>query len=599
MSSERHGKNFKDDKVKNLMTFTLMCKIYLPKPNIAKMNFIFQDILLQKITPAQASQSVLELIKICPCLVHIWQLILDRQSVSDIIIFNEIKNFVGKFLEANASIAEIFSFINIIVHAAHEQITNCEFLCRLLQFQKTLRMPMKGGLVLDIGSRLFRLIPKRNEFAERPLYPIDTITEKDLYKLEFPEEIPRKHTLHPIKPDDEKDNDNDETDESKDTIGPSYELIDVPLDNGAVALIVNNYTHSFSSGSEGDDSSFSSDRETFICQLRYHMFDVFETLVKADNHLNACYSCGAIPGILRRTLLLDLYGEHWMTFYKEIRENDKSPDFIRERATNSLLKFIDCKYKTSQYVDNLMHHFPTLDFSSYAIYSEIQEPVTIEFHDIGKITNTIFTKIVSSAHLKPILWFLNKIIPLFMASSKEESISIIGTDALANSLVYYAKISTSIRKLFIEPREGENLPSGVIYEAIHMVEAKFGPLDKTTLVDHMRLFATNFLRAFDNYTEMIEIVQYRFGIRSKDFFNLMMSLTKLSAIASRIEITHIFESIKALSLIYGHIKGTNAENRIQARLPFYKYQARRSLRVPLVRIERLYGANELTIYPLY
>lgn len=581
----------------NLIAFALMCKIYLPRPNIIELNYIFQDILYRNITPSQASAKVMNIISICPLLLQVWQLVLDRQTVPDCIQFTEIVDIVIAFQAKGAGFSDIFNFFLVIIQAVHSQVTNSEILCRLLKYFSNLKFPITAEEVLQHGLTLIPLIPRMEEIDDKELpLPPKQLSEKDIYQIEFPPKNRNIATFRPIVVD---ENNKDKEATKREKVGPSYEILKIDIDSGCLSLLFNDYCHSYSTGSEGDNYTQYSERETFLQQLRYHMFNTFESLVISDQHLYSCYSFGKIPGILFRGILSDLYGDPvWKEVFLKLR-NQPIPDFIQERAQNALLEFTAHKFNTSFRVDLLMNHYPVFDLAPYQIFSELSKSVTIPFCDNnGNITSAVLTKIATSGHMRTISWFLNMILPLFMVTSSDEAISIIGTDALANALFYYGKISKCIDNIFNDSIEKENVPSAVVYRASHFVEKVHMAPSQTTLCEYVAHFANNFTKGTQNYEDMIDSAQYHFGSKTKSFLELMMALTRLSAIASRVEITHIFESIKKLSNIFGRARGNHAAERLKARFPFYKTKAQTVFRVPLIRIDRAINEKEITITPI-
>ena len=243
----------------DIIIFSLMSKLLLPKNRIEKINLLFQKFLLRKLSFITVSKNISEILVISPTLLNVWHNLTNRNTNLSHPIYLKIEEIVHWFKMNNIPDIVLFNFISAIANAKQHSVPYVFIFDNLVTKFDIIGNIKGGSKIMQFSLDLLKLLPK----AQRPLS--STIKkmgeEVEFSKILIDEYKDKPFSIYPHYQDistftmrngKPKEHSTHRHASARDTtFTPSHHLHQIPILDKQPAFFLNYYTKSLNSGHEG------------------------------------------------------------------------------------------------------------------------------------------------------------------------------------------------------------------------------------------------------------------------------------------------------------------------------------------------------------
>lgn len=415
--------------------FTILCKIYLPRPVVERLDRYFSEFLTHKIDFPTLSQKILQEVSVSPNIARVWTMILQRNPPPDFREYRVILDTVTQFHAAGAPLSEVLCFFSIVVDCAHSGSGVLTLISDIADFfrERDLKLPVRG--LLSASLELYPLIPRReNPPSESPW--LNQVTSLESLDRPLPHVSPPRPKEHEPK-------------KRKETqIDSSYVKSYVELSEGFPALVTNSVARSCSRGSEGTYTE--STGQYLQRELRSILFERLEAMEIADNAVYAMLARGERGGILLRRVLKDLYGDDWIHMGPLVKRNPNGFSLVDQRVDEVLPVAYETKMKATLVGQQFLESVPRLNITNSMVFSP--EPAQVRMAANKSDFTTVYLTILFETLHTPekgelMRWFVEDVVPHCLPRTAGDHILVVGGKWLANTLCLYGEVCACLRKL--------------------------------------------------------------------------------------------------------------------------------------------------------
>lgn len=567
-------------------TFTILCKIYLPKPVVERLDRCFSEFLTHKINFPTLSQQILQEVSVSPNIARVWTMILQRNPPPDFREYRVVFDTVTQFQAARAPLCEVLCFFSIVVDCAHSGAGMLSLVSDIADFfrERDLKLPVRG--LLSAALELYPLIPRR----ENP--PSECQWLNQVTSLESLDR-PRPY-VSPPRPKEHEPKKRKET-----QIGNSYVKSHVELSEGFPALVTNSVAKSCSRGSEGTYTE--STGQYLQRELRSILFERLEAMEIADNAVYAMLARGERGGILLRRVLKDLYGDDWIHVGPLVKRHPNGFSVVDQRVEEVLPIAYETKMKATLVGQQFLESVPRLNITNSMVFSTEPAEVRMAANELD-FTTVYLTILFETLHTPEkselMRWFVEDVASHCLPHAPGDHVLVVGGKWLANTLCLYGEVSMCLRKLirpatkktksekesppdrssmekFLQERARNYQPGSFITDlfitpipvtseesdtqkkardfggafdaaveaAVLRTEMRYLPMGVTEIAIFLRSALAEITneRKFETIVEEAQVI---FGARSKHFYTLTYVYTKLLQFVEKLRTTEEWEKAR-------------------------------------------------------
>lgn len=175
----------------DILTFSLMAKLLLPKDRLEKINSLFQKLLLGKLSFITISKHISSLLEICPVLLKTWEVLLNRNVCINHPIYTKLSEIVSYFKSNNLSTAVLCNYVSAIASAKQHSTPSIYLFEQLISNFDAFSKLQRSSVVLQYSLDLLRLLPK-------PVHPLRSTLEQPKNKPTFSEVLTEPYKEKPF-----------------------------------------------------------------------------------------------------------------------------------------------------------------------------------------------------------------------------------------------------------------------------------------------------------------------------------------------------------------------------------------------------------------
>lgn len=294
------SKPFNQLKNEDILAFSIITKILLPKYRVEKINLLFRKLIEGKISFPTLSRNVSTHLEICPPLVKMWQVIASRESPSSNPLLYKLREVISWFQLIQASTSTIFLFISFLCDVKKQSLPTISVLKLILDNFDVLNQNRNSSArLLQLAVELLELLPKPKvpqleiflpqspeiapiqlfspEIMKKPFYVIKQYSDVSTFLMrngKIKDHVVHRHVS------------------ARDTaFTPSHHQHIIPIPHDGVAnLYLNFYTKSLATGHEGGNRNHSQAHTDLPLPVIRDIHDVLEQPELVEHQTDAILS---------------------------------------------------------------------------------------------------------------------------------------------------------------------------------------------------------------------------------------------------------------------------------------------------------------------
>lgn len=440
----------------DMLIFSLMAKLLLPKDRIEKINILFQKLLLGKLSFPTVAMYISNNVEICPVIFEVWENLLNRRNRINNSLYKKILEILSQFKANNISMPVLCNFISFISNSNQQSIPYIHLFERIISKFEVLNRFKCPGKILQLALELLSLLPKSSNPLSSTLQPIEKeptlssilINEykekpfsifphySDISSFLMRNGKPKEHTTH-------------RHTTSRDTIyTPSHHQNLIPMVETQPIIFLNYFTKSLNSGHEGGSRGHDPRHQGMPLPPTRDIHEVLEEPEIREHDMDAILAFDKDTNFIGHIVAVAALSVYDETTWSKIRKLLKSPQvrvYVSERCHSRLPRVMNSHYNACHLCDIFLSTRP---INSYLLTLSVPDnidgiifPYFNTSLEVSEYLKSVFT-LYRSARYKYILFFFRSLYPIL--SKQHEFMKLILPKSGVMILYYYSKLCEAL-----------------------------------------------------------------------------------------------------------------------------------------------------------
>ena len=482
----------------DMLAFSIITKILLPKDRVEFMNVLFQKLLLGKISFTTLSLHVSKHLELCPMLLNIWQNIINRNMNTKYPVFLKIKDVITFFRKNNLPNATIYNFIANLAAAKQNSQPNLGILENIITKYYILEDNGQLEQLMQMALDLLKLLPKA--YRTPPTYPDQIevkqaqtptnslqpiqkeISIKEMFETRY---YPPQFTIQKRYQDistfilkNGKEHSTHRHVSAKDTtFTPSHHQHLIPLLDKQPCFFLNYFTKSLATGHEGGSRHSPDKHQEMAITVTRDIHDVLEQPEIHEHNIDSIFYFDEsmnYAGYIARVAGLSTFNESTWEKIEPMLQSKNVRKYLSNYFRKRLEFFEDLHQKSEYFCKVFLTTRPinpflitlkkpqTYDGFNFLYFPNDDDVPMFAWSILGGYTSQRFPYTS---------FFFKQILPVL--SDSQSYLHFIGPSSLIMVLYYYSKLCQCIAPLLNQNPSGFETYESVFEIARDQVNAKF------------------------------------------------------------------------------------------------------------------------------
>ncbi|OHT11429.1 hypothetical protein TRFO_19165 [Tritrichomonas foetus] len=565
-----------------MIVFSLMSKLLLPKDRIERINVLFTKFLLGKISFNTVSRNISMKLDICPILLKTWQHLINRNVGVNHPIYNKIVEVVQWFKNNNVSNIVLNNFISSISAAKQHSTPTIYIVENLITKYDVLKSFSSSSKLLQFSLDLLKILPKASHQLKANISPkkdqnnkydtifhviSDDISDRpftiipkysDISSFTTRNGKPKEHTTHR------------HVSARDTTFTPSHHLHQIPILDKQPAFFLNYYTKSLNSGHEGGSRGHENRHNEIPLPPTRDIHDVLEQPELREHEMDAILAFDSDTNYIGHVISVagqSTYEPNVWESIEKLLPSLKVRRHVTEQCRKRLPLIKDAHCEACRLCDIFLSTRP---INSYLLTLKVPESVngmTFPYFNTS-LEVSLYSKSVFNLYTSPrypyLTFFFRNVFPLL--ASENQQMLILGPKSFVMALFYYSKLCESIQPLLSKSPSEFQAYEACYDIACEEVQNKYP--DGESALPHR--FLSKVLKSITKNGTIVDDLSYEvykhFGAKSIYISQFAPILGHFNAACHCLSIEPHWEDMRKISSMFGTAEDLQT---LEARFPLY------------------------------
>ncbi|OHT01246.1 hypothetical protein TRFO_31992 [Tritrichomonas foetus] len=588
----------------DILTFTIVAKIYLPKEVADRLDMLFMKFLQCKVSFQTLSGTIVKSVTKYPIVLQLWNVILNRNSIVTDPLAIKVKEIVGWFLANSLQPILCIHFVKFVVDAKQNGLSRIKIFCALIENESSLYPPSAISDLLKFALELYPILPhsifpplshvdKNSSTSIPEAFGIKRKTTEFLMSTRDQDasaSLPKKQskmnnfinsgTTNNNIPSKHHGGRHSAPPPIKYTPSHNRNLINLP--NSATSFFFNFLTKSTQTGQEGGSHPPPHHHVEAPPPTRdlHELLESMEVLEHAIDEIESFDTNIPVYNFVIYAAGKYIYGKSWQEIEKYL-PNKHVREFIIERCRGFLETIYDDLLEAQHFSRGYLETQPTNGFICQLNPPSLKSSFRIHFtfyetNISNYLKSIILSHPVADKHKYTNLnWFVRKVLPRFQVADPKvkntKKYEIFGPKSLACALWYFSLLCKTIAPIFSSDALQTKSWDAVLDNATEDVKMKYliegeRPFPRKILTRVLKSIIAN-RTIIDEIAD--EVVKH-FGMLSQNIANFYLIFSRLNRAASWLRNDPHKKLLWKCFDAFGVADGVNADQELYAKRPLYK-----------------------------
>ena len=578
----------------DILTFSIISKILLPKNSIEKIDLMFRKLLDRKLSFATVSKSISQICEKYPPVLQCWTCLLNREFSRSSRLVNKVREVVNFFTMKQMSRLSLMNFMKFLTEAKQSNMPKMTLCATIVSSDNGFGHSHATTTLLRFAMELLPMLPASKR-RPKPAPP-ERVTFQNVIGIEDPNQpfvMPKRimdvSTVlqRKLRAQQQQQQQQQQSDQSshhrhhtppatKYTPSHNRHLIDIA--NDATAVVFNFMTKSTPVGHEGGAAPPHHHAEAAPPPTR-DIHDLLEKLEILEHDHDSIMSFTEDSRTFNHAIDRAgkcVYDEATWEKIKEFLPNQEVRNFVVHQCRSVLPRIEREHYDAVQFASQYLETQPTNAFLRSIAPPEIDRTFTFSFScydtNVSEYLQSLILKSPAAAHRNPhVIWFITEILRKLPRFGDAGSTHLIfGPRSLACCLWYFSLLCECITPMFSPDAQPTESWDAVLDIADELTREKYLTNNekppRKVLSKILKSIITNRTIVDENAEEVVK----HMGMLSQNISHFYPIYSKLNHACSWLRSDPHFPLVRKYNEMFGSATGDGANDRIQSRRALIK-----------------------------